>query len=57
MRRVAALDVAVEQHVLPRHVHVVEHDDGVHFLPKPFTLEELSHAVARAMNDETPIAA
>ncbi|HET9133519.1 MAG TPA: ATP-binding protein [Gemmatimonadales bacterium] len=32
-------------------------DDGVHFLPKPFTLEELSHAVARAMNDETPIAA
>ena len=32
VRLVAALDVAVQEHALPRHEDVVEHDDGVHLL-------------------------
>ena len=29
---VAAVDVAVQEHVLPRHEDVVENDDGIHLL-------------------------
>lgn len=29
-------------------------EDAVHFLPKPFTLKELTRAVACAMGDEVP---
>ena len=32
IRLVAAVHVAVQQHVFPRHEHVVEDHDGVHFL-------------------------